>query len=74
MVRIPPYKLNAPTLSPPLVYTVNDVMLLLKLSRNSVHKLLSTGALASVRCGKKYLIPVDAVQRYLSNPADSTSE
>lgn len=74
MVKIAPYKLSVPISSPPLVYTVNHVMPLLKLSRNSVHKLLSTGALASVRCGRKYLIPVDAVQRYLTSPADTFNE
>lgn len=74
MVKIAAYRLNAPILTPPLVYTVNDIMPLVKLSRNSVHKLLNPGALASVHCGRKYLISMDAVQRYLTSQSDKSGE
>lgn len=66
-----PEKVRMPlgTLSPaplPLVYTVRDVMPLLRLSRNSVHKLLQSGELRSVRFGRKWLIPAEALHAFLS--------
>lgn len=49
----------------PLVYTVQEVMAVLRLSRNSVHTLLKTGELPSLRFGRKWLVPRSAVRDYL---------
>lgn len=59
--------LHAPASSAvPLVYTIREVVPLLQLSRNSVRKLLQSGELQSVRCGRKWLIPVEALSAFLS--------
>lgn len=57
----------------PLVYTVREVMSVLQLSRNSVHTLLRTGELSSLRLGRKWLVPRSAVQDYLRRQAGPSS-
>ncbi|GGK95514.1 helix-turn-helix domain-containing protein [Deinococcus radiotolerans] len=58
----------------PLVYTVQEVMTSLNLSRNSVIKLLTTGELASQKFGRKWLVPREAVQSFLHRQAGGQDE
>lgn len=39
------------------VLTVDDLCKALSLSKNSVYSLLKSGAIKSIRIGKKYLVP-----------------
>lgn len=47
------------------VLTVTDLQEILNIGRNSAYALLQTGAIASIRIGKKWRIPKDAVLHYL---------
>lgn len=47
------------------VYTSQEAEHELRLSKNSVNMLLRTGQLRSVRAGRKYLIPVEAIDEFL---------
>lgn len=47
------------------VLTVAELQEILGCGRNTAYKLLSTGAIASFRIGKKWRIPKDAVLHYL---------
>lgn len=49
-----------------LVYTPRELEPLLRLSKNTINALLQTGQLCAVRCGRKWLIPRDAVLQFLS--------
>lgn len=48
-----------------LVYSPKELEPLLQLSKNTINALLRSGRLHSVRVGRRYLIPRDAVQRFL---------
>ena len=48
------------------VLTVSDLQEILSIGRNGVYDLLRTGAIPSIKIGKKYRIPKDAVLHYLS--------
>lgn len=50
----------------PMVYTPQDLEILLQLSKNTINALLNTGQLRAVRCGRKWLIPHDAVVVFLN--------
>lgn len=47
------------------VLTVVELQEILGIGRNTAYKLLSTGAIASFRIGKKWRIPKEAVLHYL---------
>lgn len=49
-----------------LVYSPKDLEPLLKLSKNTVNALLRSGRLRSVRVGRRYLIPKEALLAFLS--------
>lgn len=49
-----------------LVYSPKDLEPLLKLSKNTVNALLRSGRLRSVRVGRRYLIPREALLAFLS--------
>lgn len=48
-----------------LVYTPEEARLLLGLGRASIYGALRAGAIPSIRVGRKYLIPVQALHRRL---------
>lgn len=47
------------------VLTVADLQEILGIGRNTVYALLSSGAIPSLRIGKKWRVPKDAVLHYL---------
>ena len=48
-----------------VAYTPAEVRPLLKLGRDRVYDLLRSGQLRSIRVGRKYLVPADAVAEFL---------
>lgn len=48
------------------VLTVDDLQVILAVGRNVAYSLLRSGAIPSIRVGKKYRIPKDAVLHYLA--------
>lgn len=50
----------------PLVLRVKDLQAILHVSSNTVYKIIRSGAIHSIRVGRNYLIPRDAVADYLS--------
>ena len=48
------------------VLTVSDLQEILSIGRSGAYDLLRTGAIPSIKIGKKYRIPKDAVLHYLS--------
>lgn len=54
-----------------LVYNPKELEPLLQLSKNTINALLRSGRLRSVRVGRRYLIPREAVQQFLSGAAQS---
>ena len=49
----------------PLLLTVNDAVVLLNVSRNSIYRLLKAGDLTSMTIGKKRLIPRQEIERFI---------
>ncbi|PTA67375.1 helix-turn-helix domain-containing protein [Deinococcus arcticus] len=49
-----------------LVYSPKELEPMLQLSKNTINALLRSGRLRSVRVGRRYLIPLDAVQQFLA--------
>ncbi len=49
----------------PLVLRVNQLSHILGVSRNTAYNLVRSGAIRSIRVGRNYLIPRDAVADYL---------
>lgn len=50
----------------PLVLQVKDLQKVLSVSHNTAYALIRSGAIRSIRVGRKYIIPKDAVINYLS--------
>ena len=51
----------------PLVLTIEDVMKVFSIGRNSAYELVRAGTIRSVRIGHTYRIPRDAVSDFLRN-------
>lgn len=49
-----------------VTYTPKQVEPILQLSKNTVNALLNSGDLRAVRCGRKWIIPRDAIIEFLS--------
>ena len=54
----------------PLVLTVEDLMSVLEIGRNSAYELARSGQLRTIRVGKQIRIPRDAIAAFLSGPVD----
>ena len=54
-----------------LVYTPKELEPLLQLSKNTINALLRSGRLRSVRVGRRYLIPREALQQFLAGSSKS---
>lgn len=52
-----------------LVYSPRELEPLLQLSKNTINALLRSGRLRSVRVGRRYLIPREALQQFLNGAA-----
>ena len=48
------------------IVSVEDVMKMLHLGQNKVYELLKSGALKTIRCGKKYIIPKQSVIDFIT--------
>ena len=57
-------KMRAPREVPEIV-SVRELMVILHIGRNSAYALLKSGEIASLRVGKKYIIPLASVSEYL---------
>ncbi len=57
------------TAKPSEALTFDQVRLRLKLSSPTLRKLLVSGTLHGVRAGKRWLIPMQEIERFLSEPA-----
>lgn len=55
-----------PAQAPRLVFTPKEIEPLLGLSKNSVNALLNSGRLRAVRYGRRWLIPREAINEFLS--------
>ncbi len=49
----------------PDVLQVKDVVSILRVGKNAVYRLLASGEIASLRIGKKYIIPKNCILDYL---------
>lgn len=49
----------------PAAYTPTDCRPLLRLGRDKIYDLIHSGELRSIRVGRKFLIPADAVTEFL---------
>ncbi|MHA0044386.1 excisionase family DNA-binding protein [Deinococcus sp. PEB2-63] len=56
---------NRPKAGQSAAYTPEECRPLLKLGRDKVYELIRSGQLRSVRVGRRYLIPADAVTAFL---------
>ena len=53
----------------PLVLTVEDLMPILSIGRNTAYELVRSGQIRSVRTGRKIRVPKEAIAEYLSRQA-----
>jgi excisionase family DNA binding protein len=53
----------------PLVLTVEDLMPILGIGRNTAYELIRSGQIRSVRAGRKIRVPKEAIAEYLSRQA-----
>ena len=51
----------------PQILHVKDLQVLLSISHNTAYELVRSGKIRSVRIGRTYKIPLDAVNEYLQN-------
>lgn len=49
----------------PDIVTVEDIQSMLRIGRNAVYGLLKDNSIATVRLGKKYIIPKKSVANYV---------
>ena len=50
----------------PLALSVEDLMPILNIGRNTAYELVRSGQIRSIRIGRQLRIPKDAVQEYLT--------
>ena len=50
----------------PLVLQVKDLQKILSIGHNTAYTLIRSGEIRSIRVGRKYIIPKDAVVQYLT--------
>ena len=51
-----------------LTYTVTEAAELLGIGRTAAYEAARTGQLPTVRIGKRILVPIEALSRFLENP------
>lgn len=57
---------NSPQQGEARAYTPQDLRPVLKLGRDKIYELLTSGELRSVRVGRRWLIPAEAVAEFLN--------
>lgn len=50
-----------------IVYTVTELQNLLPLGKNSLYKLVNRSDFPKIRCGRKILIPVSGLEKWLKD-------
>ncbi|GAB3920236.1 hypothetical protein GCM10011575_44100 [Microlunatus endophyticus] len=60
---------HAPTVIPPVVYSVNEAAEALRLSRELLYELIRSGQLRSIKVGRRRLVPVSAVTEFVEGGA-----
>lgn len=55
------------------ILEIEDVMEYLHLGKNKVYELLRSGQLSYIRCGRKYLIPANALREFVTQRTTSMS-
>ncbi|NLT62941.1 MAG: helix-turn-helix domain-containing protein [Clostridiales bacterium] len=51
----------------PCIFTPCETALMLRLGKNKVYSLLKSGDIEAVRVGRKILVPLSAINRYINN-------
>ena len=59
--------MDAPNLSTRVTLTINEVCAVSGVGRTTVYAELKAGRLKSVKCGRRTLIPVDALRAWVNN-------
>lgn len=54
------------------VYTVKEVMEILRLSRNAIYNAIYSGEIKTIHIGDRYLIPAKTIEELLSNGTKRT--
>ena len=55
----------------PLVLTVEDLMPILRIGRNTAYDMVRCGQIRSIRVGTQIRIPKQEVQRFMESPAEA---
>lgn len=50
----------------PMTLTVEEVSKLLRVGRNTAYRLIQEGSIRCIRCGRKIIIPKDALEEFLT--------
>lgn len=50
----------------PMTLTVEEVSKLLRVGRNTAYRLIQEGNIRCIRCGRKIIIPKDALEEFLT--------
>lgn len=56
---------------PAVLYAVDEAATALRLSRSQLYELIRSGRLRTVKCGRRRLVPVSALDEYVSSLADA---
>lgn len=51
----------------PCIFTPREAAAIMRLGRNTVYSLIKSGDIETVRVGRKILVPLDAINSYISN-------
>jgi excisionase family DNA binding protein len=52
---------------PAVLYRVDEAAEALRLSRSQLYELMRSGRLRTVKCGRRWLVPVSALDEYVSS-------
>lgn len=58
----------------PMTYTVDEVAALMRIARNSAYEGVRSGAIPSIRVGRRYLIPRERFHAWLNSDRDSAKQ
>ena len=58
----------------PMTYTVEEVAALMRIARNSAYEGVRSGAIPSIRVGRRYLIPRERFHTWLNSEHASVNQ